>query len=575
MAKFTKQTRVSQVPKTINRAGGQAFVVADPTTELLTMVGSSFFNERDCTYYTVAKPGKKVVANTQGMTDQAVKVLSLAEQIADGENPRDLLAIAHWARTEGNMRSTPCALLAVAAHSNVYKGTGLVRQYCSSIIQRADELSQVFLAYQNLYGRPFPNALKRGLAQAFTKFNEYGLVKYQSGLGDILKMVERRKDYPVSEAVREFLVEGTVSNPEGVPLIAARKELSKRNSLDKRSLELIKSSGATWENVISQFGNSAEVWEAVQPNMPYMATLRNLRNLVQANVSQTTIATVVAKLTDPEQVARSRQLPFRFFTAGIALEEAGAETKKFSAASNFYSGYDYAAPRATAVNHFSVQNLQAAVERALDMSVENIVELSGNTAVLVDVSGSMYGATVSQRSSLNAAQVSQLMGAICFKASENGVVIPFGQSAAIAVLNKNDSVIATMGKIQTAARKCGHATYAHKAVELLSASKLRVDRIVILSDMQCYGSMGYGADAPALYSAIDSYRRKYNREVKIHSVDLMPYGSGSQVPSEDKNVNLVSGWSEKIFNTFAQFEGLESVGDKKVTPTIEYIRKNF
>ena len=49
--------------------------------------------------------------------------------------------------------------------------------------------------------------------------------------------------------------------------------------------------------------------------MGYMALLRNLRNFDQAGVSDEVAATVAAQLADPDEVARSRQLPMRFLSA--------------------------------------------------------------------------------------------------------------------------------------------------------------------------------------------------------------------------------------------------------------------
>ena len=49
--------------------------------------------------------------------------------------------------------------------------------------------------------------------------------------------------------------------------------------------------------------------------MGYMALLRNLRNFDQAGVSDAVAAQVAARLADPAQVARSRQLPMRFLSA--------------------------------------------------------------------------------------------------------------------------------------------------------------------------------------------------------------------------------------------------------------------
>src|SRR3712207_7767035 len=51
---------------------------------------------------------------------------------------------------------------------------------------------------------------------------------------------------------------------------------------------------------------------ALAPTMGYMALLRNLRNFDEAGMPDEVAAVVAARLGDPDEVARSRQLPYRF-----------------------------------------------------------------------------------------------------------------------------------------------------------------------------------------------------------------------------------------------------------------------
>src|SRR6478735_11385373 len=92
--------------------------------------------------------------------------------------------------------------------------------------------------------------------------------------------------------------------------------------------------------------------------MGYMALLRNLRNFDHAGVPDQVAEQVAARLADPDQVARSRQLPMRFLAAYRA------------------------APRL---------RWAAALERGLQASLAAVPALPGRTLVLVDRSGSMFG----------------------------------------------------------------------------------------------------------------------------------------------------------------------------------------
>ena len=75
--------------------------------------------------------------------------------------------------------------------------------------------------------------------------------------------------------------------------------------------------GMTWEALARclQGPMDANAWCAVIPSMGYMALLRNLRNFDEAGVPDEVAEQVAARLAAPEQVARARQFPMRFWVA--------------------------------------------------------------------------------------------------------------------------------------------------------------------------------------------------------------------------------------------------------------------
>ena len=54
--------------------------------------------------------------------------------------------------------------------------------------------------------------------------------------------------------------------------------------------------------------------------LPFMAMLRNLRNMIKAGVSEKHHKWILRKLTDEGAVIHSRQFPFRFFSAYEVLD---------------------------------------------------------------------------------------------------------------------------------------------------------------------------------------------------------------------------------------------------------------
>jgi len=512
----------AQPERTVNKAGGEAFDITNPSLRMLTMLGSSFWNEPQ--YYGDSPDGERIA----GLSDEATLIVNTAREIARSQSPRDLLALALWARTEMNVRTTPQVLLAIAAAEPATKG--FVRKYTPRVVQRADEIRQVFAAYLSLHakgvganarGQKLPNSLKRGLADTFGKFSEAQLMKYDSDVRptfrDVLRMVDRAKDYGLPQALYRYFMSGEITDVGEMPVIAARKALAKKTTLDGEARMLIKASHANWEVVVSQFGSKKEVWEAVLPEMGYMALLRNLRNLAEQGVDLTP---VLKKLADAKEVARSRQLPFRFYSAYVVMQQAAKLTTP----------------------------LANALEDALGHSAVSLARLPGVTVIASDNSGSM-SSPVSAKSTVTRQNASNLLAAIAMRISDEGHAIVFGESAKLVPLSTRDGFITNMMK--QAQTDVGHSTNAHKAIEVMLAHRIKADRLIVFSDMQCWNS-DVGSTA-TLSGAVARYRKSMNPNLFVHSVDLAGYGQ-SAFKTDDPRTNLVSGFSEKILRTVLDFE---------------------
>src|SRR5690606_34055803 len=191
------------------------------------------------------------------------------------------------------------------------------------------------------------------------------------------------------------------------------------------------------------------LWEALIPSMGYMALLRNLRTFDQAGVCDEIAGQVAARLADPEQVARSRQFPFRFLAA-------------YRNAPSLRWGY--------------------ALEKALQHSLAAVPELPGRTLILVDRSGSMF-TSMSRRSELTFADSAGIFGAALAVRNHGRVtLVQFGTSSRVVRVGRGESLLRVLdrfdnlGGTQTAA-----AVWAHYD---------RHDRVIIVTDEQAW--YGYG-----------------------------------------------------------------------------------
>lgn len=591
----------------LNRAGGVAFDIKNPSVKLITMTGGSFFMEPR--YYTAdscipqrssdGKLGKLKrrlevvnkkaasiikVHDHDGLDDVATEIVATIWDVLESDNPKDALSIAHWLRREMNIRLTPQVILVLASHNP--KSQPFVREYAPLVVQRADEVQTCIMLHRYFFGmKTIKNCLAQGLSDALSKFGERALLKYEGQAWpqwkDVLLMLPRKKGKPLNKALQEyFMFGGSLENGERLvnksetPICWARKELSGRKNFDKTAQKLVVDSAANWEVVLSQFGQDStskrKVWEFLVENnlIGYMALLRNLRNMLSADVSTETIKKVAEQLSDAERVRNSKQLPFRFASAYTMLGGS------FGGTSHGYMGWGWGGvdvPDTSSFNGKKVNLLLEAIENAADVATENVPILPGLTAIFADNSGSM-GTPVSERSVVTCALAANVIAGIIAKRSEDARICAFGTDVAEINWTKNTHVLDFYKKLAKANTN-GCSTNTWRCAEWLNEQKVKPDRVIILSDMQVWdsgyrGSSFYGGSR-SFCDAWGKFKRG-SKDSWLHCVNLNGYGD-SMVPEGDDKVNLVGSFSEKVISMLLSTEGLVN----EQLPTLDQIRENW
>jgi len=591
---------------------GKAYT-ADPITKLITMIGGGFFNEpryydtNRSTFDFLSELASKgsissTIVDGMGLTEQARDVIETAHAVAQGDSPEDLLVVAAWARDPKKglkLRYTPQIMLCIAAANAATRP--YVAPYATSIMQRADEIRQVFAAYRHLFNKKesglykgkLPLCLKRALGVAFAKQSLYGLLKYDSKtrptFGDVLLTIKDKKirgflekaldkkldHWPLDRAVFEYFVNGKISN-DAPNMLQKRAEFFKLKDAEKATPELLKEAGLTWENVISHFGSTKETWEMCIPLMGEMALTRNLRNFEQAGISDEAWDQVYDKC---KSISDTKQLPFRFFSADREV---------------------------------SSSNAMSVVGQQLDNSCNNVPGLAGVTAIFVDNSGSATGCSVSGNSKLVVADAGNILAAIIAKKigrkchvgvfGDSCIWVPFSETdGCMNIKKKIDSVATNEQRSDHGAlainsewargRGVGGATETGLwcGIHDLTKRKVHVDRIIIVSDFCCYTRgdshncgrdmnkyFGKGGENATIQSMLDRYRQDVNSDCWVHSVDLQGYGQ-PQVKPGTKNTQLLSGWSEQVFGLMHQAEAANSQTPKEQQdiPTIDLLRERY
>lgn len=265
----------------------------------------------------------------------------------------------------------------------------------------------------------------------------------------------------------------------------------------------------------------------------YMAIIRNLRNILNANVSQKHLDKVMLAIEHKQTVKSSKLLPFRFFSAYQELQKVTkAGTKVFDS-----------------------------LETAIEYSVENMQKLQGTTVIAIDVSGSMSD-RISSKSETRCIDLSRLLGVLATRICDNAIVYTFNRTLQKEQISNKSGIISQAKNIDF--RNGG--TDLQLPLEEMLDEKIKADRLIILSDneINCGWFGGYTRTCEPLAA---KYRKEINPDLWVHAIDLQGYGTQQ---FNGAKTNIIAGWSEKILD----FISLAETDRKKQVEMIENYGEN-
>jgi 60 kDa SS-A/Ro ribonucleoprotein len=197
--------------------------------------------------------------------------------------PEKVAEIAIEAREKMKLRHMPLFIVREMARHKTHKP--FVSATLSRIIQRADELAEFVALYWKDKRQPLSAQVKKGLASAFTKFNEYQIAKYNR--------------------------DGAVKLKDVLFLCHAKPKDDEQAALWKRLISDELTVPDTWEVALSTGKDKKETWERLisENKLGGLAFLRNLRNMKESKVSEKVIFEGLSRMKT------ERILPFRFIAA--------------------------------------------------------------------------------------------------------------------------------------------------------------------------------------------------------------------------------------------------------------------
>lgn len=376
------------------------------------------------------------------------------------EDPDWVARFVPFLRNVMHMRSASI----VMACEYVKAGGTNGRKVIDAAMSRADEPAEVLAYWMQRHGRTIPAAVKRGVADAVGRlYTENAALKYDGKakawrMGDVIELIHPKPANLHDSALYRYLLDAR-HHPENVPLdrtalstITLHRVMEtvpvaeRKGYLDSADPDTLRRAGMTWERLSGwlQGPMDAAAWSKMIPSMGYMALLRNLRNFDQTGVSDAVAERVAKKLSDPNEVARSRQFPIRFYSAW---------------------------------RHTGTMRWGQALEKALNLSLANVPSLPGRTLIMVDTSSSMTWAGVSERSTVRLCDLAALFGISLAVRAEKADVVAYDHGSRGIAVDKGESVLRVLERFPFQ----GGGTYTWEAFHRHYQGH---DRVIILSDEQ-------------------------------------------------------------------------------------------
>lgn len=519
--KFNEARQSDKIVK--NFMNGDSYT-CDPLTTLKLVTASSIYGEPSY-YRKSGMKGKDGVYRQDALVNKysvfplwmkGKTTTQIMEQAIDEALSYDFEATLNWAVTLRNdfyMRLNPQVIMVRASQHPgrkdfTEKNPGKFDEINQKVMFRADDpLSQLsYYIFKNGGKANMPSILKRSIATKLSKLTPYEVAKYKNADMGIQNAVFLTHAF--SAPIDELVKTGTVAVDE------AQK---------------------TWENLRSEGKSWKEIFNTV--NMGHMALLRNLRGVFTEVDDLDFCKKYLDRLK--KGVEKGKQFPFRYWSAYQAVSSKND------------------------VHHKSV--ILDALEECMDISMNNLPEIKGKTAVLSDNSGSAWGAIPSEYGTVTVAEIDNLSATIMACRSDEGVIIPFGDKISPIPASKRNGILSQVKEVNKQGHnvgmgtECGVWTFLDDAI----TNNVWYDNIIIFSDMQAghgdlYGydgnirkkgfaiaKKGWGStDYINVMDLINAYRNKVNPKVNVMCVQTAGYDN-VVVPENIYRGVISYGWTGK------------------------------
>ncbi|UDL15933.1 Ro-like RNA binding protein [Microbacterium phage Pumpernickel] len=532
----TSQLKKAKKGQKRNAAGGFTFTVKgmDRANRFLILGSESNFYS----------PGSKLTAQN------AKTLIKLAEDPASSKELVDLIVKVS---TEGRAPKQDPGLFALAIASS--HGDADSKRYALSKlgeVARTGSTLFTFVTYV-LQFRGWGPALTRAVREWYTDKDvdkaAYQIVKYRSREGYDHKRLfnvshPKTKGTPFEGLSRFVLYEDSSDAPE----IVKGFLLAQAPGADVPAL--ISEYGLTWEMIPTDRLNDVDVWDALLPNTPLGALVRQLPRLTRigylAPLSKNT-QEIVKRLTDQNEITRSRIHPISVLTA----------LKTYS------SGHSVKGSTSWTPD----QKIVSALDKAFYLAFKN-VEATGNRVLVgLDVSGSMGWGGITGHTNLTPREITAAIAMVIESVEPSTHIIGFtggvsgsyGRRSGLktAGAGKYASTVTPLDDVVNSTRSLKDVVSSVSglpmggtdiALPMLYAMEqgLEVDTFLILTDNETW------AGGTHVYQALNQYRQASGIEAKLVVFSTEATGNTVADPSDPLQLDI-AGFDSGAVQVLSEF----------------------
>lgn len=511
-SKSVVSAKVTKAVDTVNNAGGSAYSLSDKAA-LAQMAMTGCFGG---TYYTSDK-------------DQLKQVLALANKV----DVAYVAKLAVYSRQRGLMKDMPAILAAIVAG----KDPDLLTKIFPKVIDNPKMLRNfVQIIRSGATGRKSLGTRPKKLIQEYlASLTDEQLFKADVGndpsLQDIIKLVHPKPKNKKRSAMFGYLLD---------------KEYNKRDLCQlARDFERFKKDmeGEIPDvpfQMLTALPLTKEHWKQIAANATWTQARMNLNTFQRHGVLEDSnmVSKLADKLQDPEQVKRTKVFPYQLFTA--------------------FQNMDSKVPG----------KLTLALQKAADLSLDNVPEFDGKVYVMVDTSGSMGQAVTGNRGSVTSkttcVDVAALVASAILRKNPDTQVIPFDTRVHEHRLNPLDSI---MTNAKTLSKFGGGGTNCSEALASVNRKGGKGDLVIYVSDNESWiDSVHRGASATM--TEWNKFKVR-NPNAKMVCIDVVP--NGTTQAHDRADILNVGGFSDQVFDVIARFIELGNNKDLWVK-TIEDVK---